>query len=397
MQFARIVKVIPSILIVVRGDGGIRHWNDAARDAFGLAAEDTVGRTLEELSLKWPVHRLMSHLKECLESRTPLRIDDFYFERPTGEPGCLGLTLKPYLDVDGTIAVLVLGADVTERKLLEAQLTQAQKLESIGQLAAGIAHEINTPTQYVGDNIRFCSRVVESFKPVMEALRALRYGEVADYEAWVADLKEKIEPLNLNMLAIEFPSALAESGEGIKRVGDIVRAMKEFSHPGSEDKSLIDINHAIKSTLTVARNEWKYVAEAVLELDPTMPGVPCVPGEFNQVILNLVVNAAHAVADVVVDSGKMGQIRIETRRNGPWAEIRVSDTGCGIPEGNLGRIFDPFFTTKEVGRGTGQGLAMVHSAIVKRHRGSISVKSHLGEGTTFTIKIPLEQECEDAA
>jgi signal transduction histidine kinase len=195
----------------------------------------------------------------------------------------------------------------------------------------------------------------------------------------------------------EFPAALAEASEGISRVGDIVRAMKEFSHPGAEEKTAIDINRAIHSTLTVARNEYKYVAEVHLDLDPQMPLVPCVPGEFNQVILNLVVNAAHAVADVVADTGDLGEIRIDTRRNGPTAEIKIADTGCGIPEENIGRIFDPFFTTKEVGRGTGQGLAMVHASIVKSHGGSISVKSEVGKGTVFTLRIPIGLDQEVAA
>jgi signal transduction histidine kinase len=167
--------------------------------------------------------------------------------------------------------------------------------------------------------------------------------------------------------------------------------MKDFSHPGSEEKVQTDLNQAIESTVTVAHNEWKYVADLDLALDPQLPRVPCLPGEINQVILNLVINAAHAIGDVVGDgaSGK-GRIHVSTSRQGDWAEIRVQDTGTGIPESARARIFDPFFTTKVVGKGTGQGLTIAHSVVVQQHGGTIEFETELGKGTTFLVRLPLQ-------
>ncbi|RLB20288.1 MAG: histidine kinase, partial [Deltaproteobacteria bacterium] len=183
-----------------------------------------------------------------------------------------------------------------------------------------------------------------------------------------------------------------QSLDGVERVTKIVRAMKEFSHPGSPEKTPVDINHAIDNAITVAKNEWKYVADIETDLDPDLPPVPCLPADLNQVILNLIINAAHAIEKVVGNNGnRKGKIRVITRKDNGWAEIAISDTGCGIPDSIRHRIFDPFFTTKEVGKGTGQGLSIAHSIIVDKHGGTIDFESREGKGTTFTIKLPLGQ------
>jgi len=176
----------------------------------------------------------------------------------------------------------------------------------------------------------------------------------------------------------------------VERVAKIVRAMKEFSHPGPKEKTLTNINRAIENTITVARNEWKYVSEMILDLDPDLPLVPCHPNEFNQVILNLVINAAHAIADVVGKGAtNKGKITVSTRRKGDKVEISVKDTGTGIAPEIRSKIFDPFFTTKEVGKGTGQGLAIARSIVVDKHGGTINFETEVGKGTTFTIHLPI--------
>jgi signal transduction histidine kinase len=191
-------------------------------------------------------------------------------------------------------------------------------------------------------------------------------------------------------LSVEIPKAIQQSLDGVSRVTHIVRAMKEFSHPGTKEKTPVDLAKAIQSTLTVASNEWKYVAELVTEFDPALPPVICLPGEFNQVVLNLIVNAAHAIADVVGDGSKgKGTITVRTRRDGDWAEIRICDSGTGIPESARAKLFEPFFTTKGVGKGTGQGLAIAHSVVVDKHGGTIHFETELGKGTTFVIRLPL--------
>ncbi|GIX22702.1 MAG: hypothetical protein KatS3mg121_1485 [Gammaproteobacteria bacterium] len=292
-------------------------------------------------------------------------------------------------------------ADITEVKKaeqekvnMEVQLRHAQKLEAIGQLAAGIAHEINTPIQFVGDNTRFFKDAFEDIKGLLEdqqaLLEAVERGEGAAEAA--ARLRERIEAIDLPYLLEEIPQAIEQSLDGVRRVADIVKAMKEFSHPGSASKELSDLNKNILNTITVSRNEWKYVADLETDLDPDLPQVECLPNELNQVILNMIVNAAHAIADVVKDSGEKGKITIRTRADGDHCEITISDTGKGIAPEHRDRIFDPFFTTKEVGKGTGQGLAIAYSVVVDKHGGRIDVDSEVGRGTTFRIRIPLRAE-----
>jgi len=196
---------------------------------------------------------------------------------------------------------------------------------------------------------------------------------------------------DLEYLCQQIPAALAETLEGVERVSKIVRAMKEFSHPGGKEKTAADLNKAIQSTVTVTHNEWKYVADLNLELDPELPLVPCFLGEFNQSVLNLIINAAHAIGDVVgKNPGTKGCITVKSRRDGEFVEVRVADTGTGIPEAARPKIFEPFFTTKGVGKGTGQGLSIVYGSIVKRHGGTVTFETETGRGTTFIIRLPLK-------
>ncbi len=295
---------------------------------------------------------------------------------------CTALATTPRLEVSmGTIRdprssefrVVAVIRDVTDRALLEAQSAQAQKLESIGQRAAGIAHEISTPIQYVGDNARFLQDGFARLKPmlVLDRLSA-EFREDAEY------------------LGAEIPKAIEQLLEGVEHVARIVRAMKEFSHPGPPDKTPVDLNRALQNTAMVSRNEWKYVADLTEDLDEALPAAQCVPGEINQVILNLIVNAAHAIADHGRGrTGAKGCITLSSRRDGDWVEIRVRDTGTGIPEAARAKVFDPFFTTKEAGKGTGQGLAIAHAVVVKNHGGTIRFETETGAGTTFIVRLPI--------
>jgi len=188
-------------------------------------------------------------------------------------------------------------------------------------------------------------------------------------------------------------AAIRQSLGGVAQVAKIVRSMKEFSHPGGDEKQAVDLNQAIGSTLTVSRNEWKYVAEVATDFDESLPSVPCLPSDLNQVMLNLVVNAAHAIADRFgSEPAEKGTITVRTRACGDWAEVRVADTGTGISPAVRDRVFDPFFTTKAVGRGTGQGLAIVHSIITERHGGTIGLESEVGQGTEFIVRLPIESK-----
>ena len=268
------------------------------------------------------------------------------------------------------------------RVALESQLLQAQKLESIGHMAAGIEHELNTPIQYVGDNTRFLQ---ESFGTLMPLLQECSTADAATIRA-------ALEKADVEFLVEEIPRAFAQSLNGLDRVTHIVQSIKEFSHPGAVGMSDVDINHTLERTITVATNEWKYVAEMKTDFDPELPAVPCRADQISQVFLNLIINAVHAIRDVVGETPvTRGIITISTRRVGGQVEIRVQDTGTGIPEAIRGQIFDPFFTTKAVGQGTGQGLAITHGVIVGKHGGTIDCETEEGTGTTFVIRLPLER------
>jgi PAS domain S-box-containing protein len=309
-----------------------------------------------------------------------------------------------YGDKGEVVGLVGVSRDITsfkqaelERQAMELQLRQSQKLESIGQLAAGIAHEINTPAQYVGDNTRF---VKDSFANILKVLQSHQAIVTAAKNAGalpelVAANEKLLAASDLEYLCQQIPSALTETLEGVDRISKIVRAMKEFSHPGGREKTEADLNRAIESTVTVASNEWKYVAEMKLDLQPKLPPVPCFIGELNQCILNLIVNAAHAIGDVVkARPGTKGLIVVQSRQDGDQVEVRVSDNGTGIPEAAHSKIFEPFFTTKGVGKGTGQGLAIVYGSIVKQHGGTVTFETAVGQGTTFIIRLPLKSRAE---
>ena len=294
-----------------------------------------------------------------------------------------------YLTFDGQEYCFGFALDIRERRQLESQLRHAQKLEGIGQLAAGIAHEINTPTQFVTDNLTFLRDSWNSTYDLLERYRSA-VREAADrLPVGAADALQHVEQsCDLSFIASEVPRAIDQSLDGAHRVARIVRAMKEFSHPDSAEKTATNLNKAIESTVTVARNEWKYVSELVTEFDAALPPVVCYPGDINQVILNLIVNAAHTIKEKIKE-GEKGRITVRTRMLGECAELSVTDTGCGIPEAIRGRVFDPFFTTKEVGKGTGQGLALAYAVVVKKHGGKIWFETKVGEGTTFFITLPI--------
>lgn len=281
-----------------------------------------------------------------------------------------------------------------EKHQVEIQLRHAQKLESIGQLAAGIAHEINTPTQFIGDNARFLKDAFDDLSKLLGRFRQL-HREAADKgfsNELAGEIARMSSKIDLDYLLEEIPKAVDQTMSGVERVSKIVCAMKEFSHPGTGNMTAIDLNHAIESTATVCRNEWKYVAELLTDFDPNLPPVHCLPGELNQVILNLLVNAAHAIAELKNDGENVkGTINVSTRRTKTGVEIRVRDSGAGIPLDARDRIFEPFFTTKPVGKGTGQGLAIARSVIVDKHGGTIGFETEIGKGTTFVIQLPTTE------
>jgi signal transduction histidine kinase len=377
-------KVDPALQIVICTAYSDHSWDD-------MMAK--LGRSDRLLILKKPFDNIeVAQLAEALANKWELtqvarrKLDEMELlvEKRTSELTEVNQALR--IEIEHRKAMEL------ERQSMELQLRQAQKLEAIGQLAAGIAHEINTPTQYVGDNTHFIEESWSTLANVLHSheglLRALEKRSVTDEMA--SEAGRLVKNAGLDYLYEEIPAAIKASLEGVDRVTKVVRAMKEFAHPGSAEKVLSNLNRAIETTITVAQNEWKYVADLKLDLDFNLPLVPCILAGFNQSILNLVVNAAHAIGDVVKDQpGRKGTITIQTRRAGENVEIRVSDSGTGIPKVVQSHIFEPFFTTKGVGKGSGQGLSIVHGSVVKRHGGDIAFETEIGKGTTFIVRLPI--------
>ena len=336
--------------------------------------------------------------------------------RPDGSTFWRGVTVVPIVDSDGIlIRSVAMGADITakreaaqqkqelqdqlvaelkERERMVIELHLAQKLESVGRLAAGIAHEINTPIQYIGDCIHFLKsgfadtdQILKGWQQSLDALPAGPDGSRLRADA--LDLSKKHE---LDFLRAEIPKAFERMSEGVARVANIVRAMKEFAHPDSSEQCAADINHAIQSTLIVATHVYKFIAQVHTDF-AELPDVVCNVGELNQVFLNLIVNAAHAIEDAGRDT-ETGVIKIRTELSDDCVVIRISDNGCGIPPENLAKLYEPFFTTKEVGRGTGQGLAIARSIVVGKHGGELSVGSAVGSGSEFTLRLPIRGGAE---
>jgi len=396
----QLLEQIPSLFIGLGVDRRIFLWNAQAEQILGCRAADVLGRALDTCPIHWETGRVIAGLDACLQGRKPVRIDGLRCDRTNGTPAVLGLTLIPLGDrpMHG-MQTMIIGADITERKLLEEQLAQAQKMEAIGHLAAGIAHEISTPAQFVGDNTHFLREAFVDLRQILGCFQALAAAvrDGAPLTEKLHAIDETVNDLDLDYLEGEVPLAIDHILDGMGRISKIVRSMKFFAHPGDVEKAPLDLNEAIESTIVISRNEWKYVADVDTDLDPAMPPVPGQRGEINQVILNLITNAAHAIAEKNGNSptGK-GRIHVTTRYQDGWAEIRIQDTGAGIPEAIRHQVFDLFFTTKEEGIGSGQGLAIAHSVIVEKHSGVLTFESAPDRGTTFVIRLPVSGEAQNS-
>ncbi len=268
-----------------------------------------------------------------------------------------------------------------------AQHIQSSKMEALGTLACGIAHEVNTPIQYIGDNLRFLSGGFASLKELIDSYEdVVQKAETDAIAVEFKNLSMQKEFLDVDYLFSEVSGAARQSLDGVAHVSNIVLALKEFAHPTVKEKTDLELNAIVERATTVCRGEWKVNAELNLQLEKTLPAVLGLEGELSQVVLNLVVNASQAIRDAGKSSGL---ITIATKSKDTSVQLEVCDNGSGIPEDVRDRIFDPFFTTKEIGVGSGQGLAICHDIIVNKHGGTIHFETEVGEGTAFIIDLPI--------
>jgi PAS domain S-box-containing protein len=392
-QMRAIVETAADGIITFAEDGTIDSCNGASCELLRATRNELVGSTFMQLipdaaGVPWRIF-LEKQLGDDGAQKRGARQFDALRKDGSSVPLLISLSEFPTDRGRGFTAIL---RDLTEYQRLHLELAQAQKLESIGQLAAGIAHEINTPMQFIGDNIGYLRDCIGQFTAVLDNYERLLDPDQPE-TSWeercrqVAEIKRQTR---FDFNREQIGQAIEESLVGVDRIIAIVRAMKQFSHLGSEQNVEVDLNDAIRSTATISRNRWKYVADLEMELDPDLPMLDCLSAEINQVLLNLVVNAADAIADKLGSEPETkGRITVRTKSDGEQVVVEVEDNGCGIPDQVRNRIFDPFFTTKDVGKGTGQGLAISHDIVVNKHHGSIQVESTTGKGTTFIIRLPL--------
>ncbi len=380
------VESLPHGVVITDKDNRIMHINKAFADLYSIDIDD------------------LMHMETCDDVRGALTPDgeEAYVCMQRSISEAIPMTKLPngrcilhsYQALSSGGAVWV-DTDITKlveaeerARKLERELLQAQKMESIGTLAGGIAHEINTPIQYIGDNLRFIGDSIDEILKLMDGYEQLAEGivEGGASSELVRRWRQQADDSDLEFIRTEIPTAVGESIQGVKQVSKIILAMKEFAHPSSKEKTLVDINRVVERALTICRNEFKTVANIELNLAENPSPIMAHESDLNQVILNLIVNSAYAIRKKGQD---MGQIDVTTQYLPKNIVITVRDNGGGIPEDAIGRIFDPFFTTKGVGEGSGQGLAICYDIIVNKHGGKIDVQSVPGEGATFTIVLPV--------
>jgi two-component system NtrC family sensor kinase len=379
-------NVIPGAMISVSSEGLITRTTRGVHELLGYGEFELSGRPLAQV---W--HDAGAVIRRCEDAGNAVVRAEAEWIAKDGEAVAVLLSAAAHRDPEGRLLSLVMvGLDLRERRRLELELRHAQKLEALGQLSAGFAHEINTPMQYIGDNLYFIRDSFRELLPLLQLAAAApqQLQQLPAASGLAAALVQAAAAADLEFARERLPRAVDSALEGMERVSRIVEAMKAFSHPQTE-MGPTDLNRCLADTLTVARNEYKYVAEVQTEFGE-LPAVTCNGSDLNQVFLNLIVNAAHAIEERFGDSSRQGLIRVRTVCEDGRARITIGDNGTGIPEAIRRRVFDPFFTTKEVGKGTGQGLAISRSIVVERHGGSLSFDTEPGVGTTFHVCIPVE-------
>jgi two-component system, NtrC family, sensor kinase len=374
------IDLIPAFIYAKDANSRFTACNMLVANRMGVAPGELIGKTDFDFFPREMAEKFFADEQALLKSGKPLvDHEEIVYDKTRGVNRVILTSKVPLHDADGHLTGVVgTGFDITDRKAAEERMASSDRLESIGRLAAGVAHEINTPIQYLSDSVSFIREGVKELLEYIDALHAAMPQPPAPDE-------------NVEDLRKEMPPALTLVADGLSRIAEIVRSMKDFAHADQNEMGPTDLNRAIASTLTIARSEYKPVAEVETDYGQ-LPPVTCHTSQINQVVLNLVVNAAHAIADKIKRSGAVGKITVSTRVEGERVVIAIGDTGGGIPEDIRARIFDPFFTTKEVGRGTGQGLSIARNVIVKGHGGELDFTTELGKGTTFYIRLPISRD-----
>ncbi|TAN71296.1 MAG: PAS domain S-box protein [Methylobacter sp.] len=387
-QFNAILDTFTSAIITIDKTGIVQGFNKAAEQIFGFNTSEITGKSINCLIPSAVAAQHDGYLQRYLDTQNPTILGkrrEVDGQRKNGDIFPALLLVNP-MKIAGELFFFGVIDDISETKALQAQLVQAQKLEAIGQLASGVAHEINTPIQYIGDNL---SALSDNFSDIIVYQQALQ--DLVN-ETLKPQLDALVDKYDLAFILEDSPKAIQQAREGVERVAEIVKAMKTFSHiEQGQNKQTIILHEALNSALTISRNSYKYIAEIETDFSSDVGAIECYANELNQVFLNLIINAAHAIEE---KQAGMGLIRIVTRKLDDKVEVLIQDNGAGIPAEIQEKVFNLFFSTKAVGKGTGQGLSLSHSIVVEKHRGKLFFESAVGVGTTFHIQLPIKLEVQ---
>ncbi len=389
-----IIDTAADAFISVSMDGIIMEWNREAENVFGWMREEVLGSIMINELIPENTRSEINKITESIIN------EDIDIEKLNNR--CFHTKLKCRsgkeipVEVSSTIikshGIWVTNAfvrDISNRKKMESRLVQSEKMASLGQLAAGVAHEINNPIGFVSSNVKTLSEYIDVFKLLLEKYQSysdcVNQGDQELQNKLIKEINELREQEDIESIIEDTSDLLKESDDGLIRVKDIVLNLKSFVRLDETGSIEANINECIEATLKIVWNELKYNCEIVKEYGE-LPMLQCVPGQLNQVFMNLLVNASHSIKE-------NGIITIQTEATSSEIIIRIIDTGEGIPEENLKELFTPFFTTKPVGQGTGLGLSISYG-IVEKHNGRIDVESKVGKGSCFTIHLPLNNSNE---
>jgi PAS domain S-box-containing protein len=371
------IDLIPAFIYAKDANSRFTACNELVARRMGTSPEQLVGKTDFDFFPPEMAQKFFDDEQALIKSGVPLiNHEEIAFDKTRGMNRVILTSKVPLRDEHGNLTGIVgTGYDITDRKVAEERMASMERHESIGRLAAGVAHEINTPIQYLKDSVSFVQEGVQELLDYIDALHAA-----------MPQPKEPDE--NVEELRKEMPPALKLMADGLSRIAEIVRSMKDFSRADQNEVGQVDLNRSIHSTLVVARSQYSAVADAETELGE-IPPVTCNGSQINQVMLSLIGNAAEAIRDKVNGTSERGKIMVRTRADGEHVVIEIEDTGGGIPEEIRERVFDQFFTTKQVGSGTGQGLSVARRVIINAHNGSLDFTSEIGKGTTFIVRLPV--------
>jgi PAS domain S-box-containing protein len=372
----KLLQTCDTVIIILDANYRIRRWNSRALEIFGFNEKAVRGKLLAELEIPGFSDTVMKAIDESIEKRWQVYLDDLLIRTRAGKAKYIGLKVVPvFLDEGIPAGILIDGKDISDIREMRRQHAESQKFRAIGELTSGIAHEINTPIQFIRNNLQYINSLDAEIRRITDK-------DSVDRQDLVTNIRNTID---------ELPEVLQQSLEGVDRITRMIKSLRNYAHPGREKPEYFSPGEAINDALTLSENQWKHASEVHTEISGDHIRISGYPSDFSQAMINLIINATHAIEERYgPDSALYGRIDISLSSDSEYVVVQVRDNGSGMSEDVKARMFEPFFTTKKMGKGTGQGLAMVYACITGKHNGKITVESAPDDGTLFTLHLPKD-------